>query len=119
VPNARTVVVTLAPLLRDIIKALVTDLITLDVVADFGSRGEIAQDLALMRPDLILIGLEPGETDEVGLNLLTQVPAAKVIAISNDGRDAYIHEMRPSRTVLSSVSPKDLVAAIASIAARI
>jgi DNA-binding NarL/FixJ family response regulator len=119
VPNVRTVVVTMSPLLRDIIKALVTDVVTLDVVADFASRGEIAQDLALTRPDLILIGLEAGEKDEVGLNLLTQVPAAKVIAISNDGRDAYIHEMRPSHTVLSNVSPRDLVAAIASTATKI
>jgi len=120
VPEARTVTVTLSPLLRDIIAALVNDHVPLNVVAELDSRSRAAlAEIELFAPDLVLIGLRSGETDDVGLALLSQIPTAKVIAISSDGRDAYVHEMRACRTALLSVSPQVLAATIAGPPTRI
>jgi len=112
VPVIRTVVVTIPPLLGDIIKTSLAAHFTLDVVARLDSRAEIEQQLALFSPDLIIIGLLDGEADTIGRSLLAFVPLAKVIALSNDGRNAYVHEMRARRSVLTDVSLRTLIDAV-------
>jgi DNA-binding NarL/FixJ family response regulator len=112
VPIIRTVVVTLPLLFGDIIKTSLAEHFTLDVVARLDSRTEIEKQLPFFSPDLIIVGLHDGETDEIGHTLLAFVPLAKVIVLSNDGRNAYVHEMRAHRSVLIDVSPGALVDAI-------
>ena len=112
VANVRTIVVTMSPMLRDIITDLVADYVTLDIVADFDSRTEVVRKSELLAPDLVFVGLHIGEADDIGRDLLAHVPAAKIIAISCDGRTAYIHEMRACRTVLPDVSSQVLTDAI-------
>lgn len=109
----RLVIVTLPPLLRDIITALLDSVAAVTIVAEFDSRADAAAKLAGIAPDLIFVGLRPGETDDVGYQLAVQNPAAKVIAISSDGDNAYVHEMPEHRTVLRTVSPQALVAVVA------
>lgn len=111
-PVIRTVFVTISPLLGDIIKTSLTDHFTLDVVARLANRAEIEKQLPLFSPDLIVIGLRDGETDTIGGTLLALVPLAKVVALSNDGRNAYVHEMRAHRLALTDVSPRALIDAI-------
>lgn len=111
-PVIRTVVVTIPPLLGDIIKTSLADHFPLDVVARLDSRTEIEQQLPQFTPDLIIIGLHDGEADTIGGTLLAVVPLAKVIALSSDGRNAYVHEMRAHRSVLTDVSLRALIDAI-------
>lgn len=108
----RGVFVTVSTLLTDIIKEVVSSRVTLDVVAEFGERQSLGERLPALAPDIVLIGLYPGETDAIGPTLLRIVPAAKVIAISSDGRHAYLHEMRGRRARLFDFSPSALIAAI-------
>ena len=44
----------------------------------------------------------------------SRIPTARVIAISEGGRNAYVHEMCVRRTVLLDVSAEALAAAIAA-----
>jgi len=108
----RLVIVTLPSLLRDIITALVDNVAAVTIVAQLDSRADAAAKLASISPDLILVGLRSGETDDVGREFAAQNPAAKVIAISSDGNNAYVHEMPEHRTVLRAVSPQALVAVL-------
>jgi DNA-binding NarL/FixJ family response regulator len=108
----RTAVVTIPPIFGDIIKALLADHFTLDVVGQFDGRAEAEKQLPLISPDLIIIGLRKGESDAIGRTLLAVAPLAKVIVLSNDGRNAYVHEMRAHRLVLADVSPRALIDAI-------
>ena len=82
------VIVTLPPFLRDIITALVEDHVPRGIVTDLDSRAEAAAKIELMAPNLVLVGLRSGETDDVGLELLSRIPTAKAIAISSDGHNA-------------------------------
>jgi DNA-binding NarL/FixJ family response regulator len=108
----RTAVVTIPPILGDIIKALLADHFALNLVGQFDSRAEVEEKLPLISPDLIIIGLRKGETDAIGRTLLAIAPLAKVIALSNDGRNAYVHEISAHRLSLTDVSPSELIDAI-------
>jgi chemotaxis response regulator CheB len=104
--------VTLSPLLSDIITQAVQPDIDLEVVADFNSREWPDEQLRLMDPELILIGLKVGETDAIAATLLGVAPAAKVIAFSADCHHAYLHEMRPYQKMLIDVTPTVLAEVI-------
>lgn len=108
----RGVFVTVSPLLTDIIEAVVSSRVILDVVAEFGERDAVGSRLPALAPDIVFIGLFPGETDAICPALVKLIPAAKVIAISSDGRHAYLYEMRARRALLFDFSPTGLVAAI-------
>ena len=108
----RVVAVTMSPLLRDVVTALLTDHVTVDVVAAFDTRAEGERRLEDIDPNLILIGLQPGESDEIASRLLTRLPGAKVVAFSHDGRNVCVHEMRRHRQLLPGVSPQAVVEAI-------
>lgn len=104
----RLVVITLPPLLRDIITALVQERTPVTILTQFASR-RAAVRLALLAPDVVIVGLRSGESDAIGRKYLAQIPAAKIVAVSNDGRHAFIHEAPSRRTVLRDVSPQALV----------
>ena len=108
----RGVFVTVSTLLTDVIKEMVSSRVTFDVVAEFCDRESLGLRLPALAPDIVLIGLFPGETDAIGPTLLKFVPGAKVIAVSSDGRQAYLHEMRKRRAQLFDFSPSALIAAI-------
>jgi hypothetical protein len=118
-PETRTIIVTLPTFLRDIITALAEDHLPLDIVADLNNRADVAAAVELMAPDLVLVGLSAGETDDVGREILSRIQTGRVIAISGGGRNAYIHEMRACRTVLLDVSAEALAAAIVAPFPRI
>jgi DNA-binding NarL/FixJ family response regulator len=102
----RTALVTIPPILGDIIKTLLTEL---DVVAQLDDRAEVEKQLRLSFPDLVIIGLLKGETDAIGYAFLDLVPVANVIVLSNDGRNAYVYATHARRMVLTDVSPRALI----------
>jgi len=109
----RIVTMTLPPLLRDIFIALAVERDHLDIVAEFNRRAEAAE-IALYTPDCVIIGLRRGEADRIAQMLAAGLPAAKVIAISHDGRDAYVHEMPDRRLALPDAAPAALAAAMSA-----
>jgi DNA-binding NarL/FixJ family response regulator len=100
----RTVAITLPMMISDIVKALLTDDVELDIVARFDSRELVEDQLRAVSPDLILVGLSPGEPGMTGLSFLTVVPDAKVIGFSSDGRSAYVSQRDASWTHLPDFS---------------
>src|SRR3954469_22065217 len=107
----QTVAMTMSPLLVEIIQQSVNEHVDLNIVARFDNRNFI-EHLRAASPELVLVGLCPGETDEVGRRLLSVVPQARVILFSSDARHAYLHEMVPRRTALIEVSPPALIKAM-------
>src|SRR4051794_1157952 len=110
--NIRTVTVTLSTLLGEIIERVVMKQVELEVVARLDDQTALCERLRLLAPDLVLIGLRPGQTDAIAGSMLACVPAAKVIVFTSDGRHAYLHEMRAHRAALIDVTPEALIAAI-------
>jgi DNA-binding NarL/FixJ family response regulator len=108
----RVVVVTLRPLLRDIITALLQTRVPVTIVAEFSKRAP-TERLKLLAPDLVVVGLRAGENDRIGQRYLAEVPAATVTVISSDGLEAYIYKAPGRRIVLHSVSHDALDNALA------
>jgi hypothetical protein len=106
----RMVVITLRPLLRDIIAALLRTR-TPDTVADLARRVPPDEVKSLM-PDLIVVGLRKGERDRIGRKYATCIPAATVLVLSSDGRDAFLYKAT-TRVALCSISPDDLTDVLA------
>jgi hypothetical protein len=97
--------VTTPPMLRDIVKRVAAGRVELDVVAEFNARHVLARRLMSIQPDLVVIGLRPGEPDAVIRRLIMIVPGTKFIVFSGDGRTAFGFELRLYQTDLSDTSP--------------
>jgi hypothetical protein len=110
----RTAVVTMSPMLRDIIKGLRTGGARLEIVAEFTTRDQLVDRLKAILPDMVLIGFARGETDRIAHTILIALPHSKVVGFSGGGRRVYIHEMRPHRKALANVSAKAVISAIYS-----
>jgi len=108
----RIVFVAIPPLLSEILSEVVRDGGRLKLVAQISESDALTERLPRLAPDVVLVGLRAGETDEIGTLVLKLVPSAKVLVLSNDGRDAYLHEVRLHRTVLRDFSLPSLLAAL-------
>lgn len=110
--SIRTALITMSPMLGDIITRAVAGNVVLDVVARLDGEDATADRLRMLAPELILIGLGTDDSDAVPLAVLAVAPTAKVIAFTADCRHAQLLEMRPQRTLLIDVTPAALVDAI-------
>lgn len=113
--SIRSAVVTLSPILFDLLATLLAGRANLNVVARFNTHEGIESQLAAAMPDLILYGLRTGESDSIVGTLLASMPKVKIIAFTSDGRDAFVHTMRPHRNTLVDLSPQELVEAILDV----
>jgi len=111
----RTVVITLPMMIGDIVKELLIDDVELDIVGRFDSRERIEDMLRAILPDLVLVGLSPGESGISTQSFLAVVPNAKVIAFSSDGRSAYVSQTGGSWTHLRDFGPDAITKVIRTI----
>ena len=70
------------------------------------------ESLARTEPDVVILGLEVGERPLISLELFGLLPGLKLVALEGQGREISIYELRPTRTMLGPLSPRDLVASI-------
>jgi DNA-binding NarL/FixJ family response regulator len=112
VPKVRSVFVTVPPLLAAIVTEALSRDVELELLANLEQRAALQKRLRALHPDLVVIGLANGESDDMGITLLTQLPNTRFVLINASGDYAYIHEMRPARRVLHDFSPDNLLAAI-------
>ena len=111
----RTLVVTLAPLLRELVTNVLPPQISVEVIEVFASRDRVAERLRDLAPDLIIVGLLDAETDAVALPLLAAWPMARVLVLALNGEHAWLHE--PGRSIaLLNLSAHGLREALRSTA---
>jgi DNA-binding NarL/FixJ family response regulator len=110
----RTLVVTVPPLLADLVKTVLHPRLVLDVLGVEQSRDQALDRLRSLSPDLVLLGLDSGESDATGQTLLAALPSATVLVLAANGEHAWIYEMRPRRTAFKQVSVPSLARAVAS-----
>lgn len=64
-------------------------------------------------PDVVVVGLRDSDQAAATLEqLFNRYPHARVLGIANDGRHAYMSELRPHRVSLGELSPEQLVEVI-------
>jgi DNA-binding NarL/FixJ family response regulator len=88
---------------------------TIEVVGEFDTPDELADRLQRLAPDLVLITLRSDEGDDIGSELATLLPRARIVAFSSDARDAFLYRAPLQRTALLDISPQTLIDAITGI----
>ena len=107
----RAVLIGMSPILRDIVKQCIRSVGDVEIVGEFFAE-EGTERLILLKPEVVIISLGRGETDEVASRLLETAPAAKIVALSSDNRSAFCSTMRLHRVVLSDISPQEIASFI-------
>jgi DNA-binding NarL/FixJ family response regulator len=115
VAGVRTLVVTLSPLLADLVASVLRPHLPLDVIGVLHTHEGLAEKLRELRPELILLGLENGEKDSCARPLLAVLPSARILVLTKNGQHAWLYKMRPHRTALVDVSPPSLIGALSAL----
>jgi hypothetical protein len=108
----RCVFVTIPPLLSAIITETLSRRVDLQLLREIEERDALAERLAALSPDLAVIGLAPGESDQIGALLLSHVPQARIVLVASGADYTCLYEMRPHREVLFDFSPDTLLTAL-------
>jgi hypothetical protein len=101
--------VTTPAMLSDLIARVATERVDLDVVAALSDRHALVPTLERLRPDLVVIGLRPTETDAVVHSLLERLPATRFVALPADGRSVFGYAFPSHRIALADASPQALI----------
>ncbi len=107
---SRIVLVDLPRITREIIEQAVgaePDMVIVDGLADGASLPDAVKR---REPDFVISGRDY-EFAEV-CAILDERPRLRVLAVLEDGREATLYELRPTRTPLGEVSPLTIVEAI-------
>jgi chemotaxis response regulator CheB len=110
----RTLVVTVSPLLADVLTAALQRRLALDVIDFLPTRERLVEQLQELAPDLVLLGLLDSETDASARPLLVALPTARFVVLAANGQQAWLYEMRPHRTALTNFSLPALTGALAA-----
>jgi len=112
--KTRLVTVTLPALVNDILAGTVSRSEQIKTVAVLRTRKSLLRRLAQLRPDVVVVGLRPGEDFTPTPAIFARVSSVRVITFSPDGRQITGFQLRPYVTDLTSATPKELVDFIAS-----
>lgn len=111
VVRVRVLLVAMPPMLKDIMQALSAEHPALEVVEQLGAEADLAAALTEYRPDVIVTCAGKSEVDELH-RLLFARPRLRVLVVSRDGREAYVHTLVPNRVVLHDVSAHEILDAL-------
>ena len=114
-PAIRTATVALAPIFRDLVIELIASHRVIEVIAEFDHTDGIQAQLREAAPQLILLGLRRARDSGAALALARLVPQARLIAFSNDRRDAFVYRGQGQRIALIDFSTQMLIDAIADL----
>jgi hypothetical protein len=114
VAGVRTLVVTVSPLLAELVTSVLRPHLALDVVAVLHTRDLLEERLRLIAPNLVILGLVGAETDASARPLLAVLPSAEFLVLEPTGRNAWRYEMRPHRTAMMDFSASALIETLTS-----
>lgn len=110
--GVRTLIVTVSPLLADLVKAVLRPHLFLDVVEVLSTRDRLMERLQYLSPDLVLLGLLNGEDDTCAVPLLAALVSVRILVLAANGAQAWLYETGPHRTALPKLSSSDLIDAL-------
>jgi DNA-binding NarL/FixJ family response regulator len=97
-------------ILRDIVVQAVADEPDLEIVALEEHGAALRHTVESSRADFVIAGADY-DFREVA-QVLEERPRLRVLAVAGHGREAFLYELRPTRTPLGEVSPRTIVEAI-------
>jgi chemotaxis response regulator CheB len=107
--GVRTLIVTVSPLLADLVKAVLQPHLLLDVVEVLSTRHRMMERLQDLSPDLVLLGLLNGEDDACAVPILAALLSVRILVLAANGAQAWLYESGLHRTALPKLSSSDLI----------
>ena len=105
-------------MLLDMITDIVAPQAEMTVAGKMQDTADIVHAVKKTRADVVIL-TEPAITPSQNYQeVLYSRPHLGVLSITSDGRQLFLHKLRPVRTALGEVSPDSLVQAIQSSAQR-
>jgi DNA-binding NarL/FixJ family response regulator len=94
----------------------VLDQSDLEVVGVVSDHVEVLLTTGRTRADVVVLGIDEATLPGPGKRLLEEHPHVKVLAVTPDGRRAFLYELRPHLVPLGEASPDRLLEAIRTAA---
>jgi hypothetical protein len=104
----RALLVTISPLLGELLLAALLPHLSLDATATLETRESLAESLGAWSPDLVLIGLLGGESEMGAQAVLALLPTAKILAVTADGEPAWLLEAHRPPLPLAGLSANEM-----------
>jgi DNA-binding NarL/FixJ family response regulator len=95
-------------MLRDIVQSVLGERGDIELTTVAGGAGALAASIAARGADVVIVAEGAPNADAYAALLYTH-PRLRLVAISGDGRDAHLYELRPQRIPLGALSPESLV----------
>jgi DNA-binding NarL/FixJ family response regulator len=108
----RILLAQLQGMLRDVVLQLLDGQADMTVVDDVDDPIDTLLAAGRTHADVVVLGMEDDELPGVASHLLDEYPHLKVLAITPDGRRAFLYELRPELVALGEASPDLLLQAI-------
>jgi DNA-binding NarL/FixJ family response regulator len=105
----RTFVVTVSPLLSELVIEMLRPHLGLDIVAVVSTRDGLTEKLRAAAPQLVVLGLMRAETNHCVKVVLRAMPSLQVLVLAQDGQRAWLYEMRPRRMAVTDLSAPALI----------
>lgn len=116
VAHTRIVLAALPRMLGDIVRQLVARHPDLEVAAEVDERAAISSAVRRTGAEVVVAGIAPGSHHallaDIPRTLLREHPGLTLIALEDDGRAAYVYELRLHETAMTEISPRALIDAI-------
>jgi hypothetical protein len=113
VARMRTVVVTLSPLLGEMLTQALAASLALAPFTILRTRTRLATRLRALAPDVVLLGLRPRETAGLAQALAESLPQTRILAFAADGRLASLHVAGHSAQPVNDLSLRGIAAILA------
>jgi DNA-binding NarL/FixJ family response regulator len=94
----------------------VLDQADLEVVGVVSDHVEVLLTTGRTRADVVVLGIDEATLPGPSKRLLEEHPHVKVLAVTPDGRRAFLYELRPHLVPLGEASPDRLLEAIRTAA---
>ncbi len=96
-------------ILRDVIRSVVDRQQDMRVVGEIDDGAATLRRVARSRADFVIVGLHDSELPEMCDRLLRDRPGTKIVGVSQEGRRAFLYELRPYTQPLGEMSSQVLL----------
>jgi DNA-binding NarL/FixJ family response regulator len=107
--RTRILLADLPRMIREIISDTLASQDDMEVVAELPTLASLPAALEDSQADVVVLG---GDDPMLAVALLQRIPHLTVLAVSEEGRESWLYELRPKRVLISEISPRRLVGAI-------
>ena len=108
----RVLLVDLTTMLSDVIKEILATDPSIEVVGEIPGGGAVVTAIAKNEADVVIYGTEDRELTAPWRQLFKGNLDVKVVALVDDGQEAFLYELCPRREELGELSPEGLIAAV-------